>query len=188
MKRKALAVVLIAIIALALASWFVYNQFSALQNQMNKLQTQNSELQDQNADLQEQIGELQDILAELQNKLDVARDVKITGFKWLGGFIPVVGLFLSCPIEVTVGNTGVNNVSGLNLTVRLVYVGTETEVAGHPYVAQIDVIHAGETLKFSGDIWAGYGLFSADSAVCVIRLSLADIVLDEWTRPLKPVS
>ena len=84
MKRKAVAIILIAVIALALVSWLVYNQFSALQNQISELQAQNGELQDQNTDLQEQISELQNILAELQNKLDVARDVKITAFKWLG--------------------------------------------------------------------------------------------------------
>jgi hypothetical protein len=182
-KKIAPSIVLIAIIGLALAAWFVHNQISGLQNQISKLQAENKKLQDQNTDLQDRLRELQNILAELQNKLNVARDVKITAFKWLDGSDwPVIGLYLSFPIEVTIENTGVNNVSGLNLTAKLVYVGSETEVAGRAYVKQIDIIHAGETLKFSGTIWAGWGLFSADSAVCVITLTLGDVVLDEWTR------
>ena len=175
MNRKiALSIVLIAIIALALASWFVNNQFSALQNQINELQARNGELQDQNTDL--------------QNKLYLARYVRITDFKWFGGINPVAGLTLAFPVEVTVENTGVNDVSGLTLTVKLVYVGNETEVAWHPYVEQIDVIHAGEVLKLSGDIWAGMGSFSKDSAVCVITLMLGDFVFDEWTQTLETVS
>jgi predicted PurR-regulated permease PerM len=54
MKSKALTIVLIAIIALALASWFVYNQFSTLQNQISELKAQNSELQEQIGELQNQ--------------------------------------------------------------------------------------------------------------------------------------
>jgi uncharacterized protein YlxW (UPF0749 family) len=186
-KKKALAIVLIAIIALALTTWFVYNQISALQNQISDLQAQNSELQDQNSDLQEKVSELQNQLAELQNKTGVASNVKITAFEWLGGLSPVIGLTLSHPVNVTVANAGVNDVRGLNLTAKLVYTGTQIEVDGRAYVKQIDVIHAGEVLEFSGDIWATMGSFSKDSARCVITLTWGDIVLDEWRRSLPSV-
>jgi len=192
-KKIALSTVLIAIIALALATWFVHNQISDLQNQINELQEQNeelqeqnSELQDQNTDLQDQLSELQNQLSELQNKIGIARDVKITAFEWIGGFNPVGGLTLAHPVKVTVKNMGINDISGLTLTVKLVYVDTYTEV-GQGYVKQIDIIHAGEILEFSGEIWATIGSFSKDSAVCVITLTLGNVVLDEWTRNLETV-
>jgi hypothetical protein len=172
-KRKILVIVTVTVIAILVASFFVYAQINALQNQISELQTQNSELQDQNTDL--------------QNKLYLARYVRITDFKWFGGINPVAGLTLAFPVEVTVENTGVNDVSGLALTVKLVYVGTETMAAWHPYVKRIDIIHAGETLKLSGDIWAEMGSFSKDSVVCVITLSSGDFVLDEWTQTLETV-
>jgi len=185
-KKIALSTVLIAIIALALATWFVHNQISDLQNQINELQEQNEELQEQNTELQDQNTDLQDQLSELQNKIDIARDVKITAFEWIGGFNPVGGLTLAHPVKVTVKNMGINDISGLTLTVKLVYVDTYTEV-GQGYVKQIDIIHAGEILEFSGEIWATIGSFSKDSAVCVITLTLGNVVLDEWTRNLETV-
>jgi len=192
-KKIILSIVLITIIALALAAWFVHNQISDLHNQISYLQTQNSELQDQNSelrdqntDLQDQLRELQNQLIELQNKIDVASDVKIIAFEWIGGFNPIGGLTLAHPVKVTVKNMGVKDVSGLTLTVKLVYVDTQTEV-GQGYVKQIDMILAGEILEFSDSIWATLGSFSKDSAVCVVTLTLGDVVLDEWTRNLETV-
>ena len=37
MKRKALAVILIIVIALSVASWLVYNQIGKMQNQVSEL-------------------------------------------------------------------------------------------------------------------------------------------------------
>jgi uncharacterized protein YigA (DUF484 family) len=179
MKRKALALALVMIVALSLATWFVYSQISQLQNQISELQAQNSELQDQ-------LSELQNQLSELQNLIDYAHDVKIIAFNWSGGFYPVVGVTLFHPVRVTIKNMGAYDVSGLTLTVKLVYVETQTEV-GRGDTKQIGVIHAGEILEFGGGILAGLGSFSKDSAVCVITLSLGNLVLDEWTRNLETV-
>lgn len=136
--------------------------------------------------MQNQTDELQNQLSELQKLIDYAGDVKITAFNWLGGFNPVGGLTLAFPVQVTIKNMGVYDVSGLTLTVKLVYIETQTEV-GQGYTKQIGVIHAGEIQKWSGEIWAGIGSFSKDSAVCVITLSLGNLVLDEWTRSLETV-
>ena len=68
MKRTALAIVL-TVIALSVATWFIHNQISGLQNQNSALQTQNGELQDQNSNLQDQLGELQDQNGEQQDRL-----------------------------------------------------------------------------------------------------------------------
>ncbi len=62
MKRKALALILIIVIALSIATWLVYNKIS-------ELESQNSELQEQLRELQEQI-----------------ESVKITEFEWESGF------------------------------------------------------------------------------------------------------
>jgi hypothetical protein len=180
MKRKALALALVMIVALSLATWFVYSQISQLQNQIGELQAQNSELQEQNRDLQNQTDELQNQLSELQKLIDYAQDVKITAFKWVGGFNPVIGMALAHPVQVTIENMGVYDVSGLTLAVKLVYVDTQTEV-GQGFTKQIGVIHAGEILGFGGEIWATLGSWSADSAVCVSTLTLGDVVLDEYT-------
>ena len=186
MKRTGLAIILIVIISLSTTTWFVHNQISDLQNQINELQSQNSELQGQNTDLQDQLRELQNQLIELQNKIDIAHDVNITAVKWIGGFNPAIGLALVHPVKVTVKNMGINDISGLTLTVKLVYVDTYTEV-GQGYVKQIDIIHAGEILEFSGEIWAMIDSFSKDSAVVVATLTLGDIVLNEWTQHLETV-
>jgi uncharacterized protein YlxW (UPF0749 family) len=185
MKRKALALILIVVIALSVASWLVYNQNSNLQNQISELKSQNDELQNQNTDLQEQntdlqdqLRELQKQLSELQNMIGIASEVKIIDANWIGGFNPIVGMTLAHPVNVTVQNTGVNDVSGLNLTVKLLDKDTQTEV-GRGFAKQIDMIHGGEILEFSGSILATIDSFSTSSAVCVVTLTLGDFVLDE---------
>jgi peptidoglycan hydrolase CwlO-like protein len=78
------SIALITIIALAVASGFSYYQISIQQNQISELQNQNNELQDQISEFQDQNGELQNQLIELENVIDMVRDVKITGFEWVG--------------------------------------------------------------------------------------------------------
>ena len=200
MKRKTLVIVTVTVVSLLVTAVLVYSQISELQNQISKLQAQNNELQDQNTDLQDQLSELQNQktelqdqlselqnqLSELQNKIGIARDVKITAFEWIGGFNPIGGVALAHPVNVTIQNKGITDVSELTLTVKLLYIDTQTEV-GQGYAKQIDVIQAGEILEFSGAIIATIGSFSKDSAVCVITLTLGNVVLDEWTRNLETV-
>jgi cell division protein FtsL len=47
MKRKALAIVLITVIAVSVATLLLQNQISDLQNQISELQAQNEKLQEQ---------------------------------------------------------------------------------------------------------------------------------------------
>jgi FtsZ-binding cell division protein ZapB len=123
MKRKALAIILLTIIALSIAAWFVHTQISELQTQIGVLQAQNSELQDQNNGLQDQISELQNQKSSLQDRLREllgAPSVKIIAFSWEGGFNPYVGLLLAYPVNVTIQNKDVKPASGLVLSVKLV--------------------------------------------------------------------
>jgi hypothetical protein len=167
MKRKALAIV-IAIIALALASWYVYNSFGVLQNQIIELKAQNDELQDQ-------IGELQNQNSALQDKLDKiyeASPVHIIAVERIG-WTPIVGLTIGSHVNVTVQNNGFTDLSGLTLIVRLV--NNDTEV-GHGYVKQIDRLGAGESREFSGGIL--YSLGSSLKIESIIKLG--DIILDMY--------
>jgi cell division protein FtsB len=201
MKRKASAIVLIAIVALSVTTWIIYYQISELQNQIGKLQAQNSELQDQNKALQAQVSEIQDQLDESQNQSNTRQDylrdityelalerplrVLITKFKWVGDFNPIGGLTIGYSVKVTVQNTDVISVSGLTLTVRLLNKGTIIEVKySRGFSTGIDQLKAGESREISGQILATLDSFSTDSAVCAVRLTVRDIVLDEGTYNL----
>jgi len=201
LRSKILAIVLITVIALSMASWFVYNQIGNLQNQIDELQAQNNELQDQNRALQAQVSEIQDQLNESQNQSNTQQDylsdityelalerplrVLITKFKWVGDFNPIGGLTISYSVKVTVQNTDVIGVSGLTLTVRLLNKGTLIEVKDSMgFSSQIDMLNAGESREISGGILATLDSFSTDSAVCAVRLTVRDIVLDEGTYNL----
>jgi uncharacterized coiled-coil protein SlyX len=194
MKRKALAVVLIAIIALAFASWFIYNQISALQNQISELQERNSTLEVQISEIQDQLNETQNKISEQQENLrgityELALqrplNVLITKFNWTGGWYAFGGMTVSYPVNVTVRNNDVVNLSGLTLSVRLLIKGTLNEVkdsSGFPI--QIDELKAGESQEILCTILATLWSFSTDSAVCAVRLSVRDVVLDEGTYNL----
>lgn len=176
-KKITLSTVLIAIIAVALATWFVHNQISDLQNQIDKLQAQNSELQDQNSELQNQ-------LIELENMINMTRDVKITNFEWLGGYHSLGQVNLFQIFKVTIENMGNNNVSGLTLSVKLLMaVYTKDQI--DEYTEQIDIIRAGQIVEIYGDVSVGVIGSYAHTAVGVVTLTLGDVLLDHWTRNLQ---
>jgi predicted PurR-regulated permease PerM len=176
-RKTVLSVLLIAIIALALASWVVHNQISELQNQIDKLQAQNSELQDQNSELQNQ-------LIELENMINITRDVKITNFEWLGGYHSLGQVNLFQNFKVTIENMGNNNVSGLTLSVKLLMaVYTKAEI--DEYTTQIDIIRAGQIVEIYADVSVGVIGSYAHTAVGVVTLTLGDVLLDHWTRNLQ---
>ena len=185
-RKTVLSVLLIAIIALALASWAVHNQISDLQNQISELQAQNSDLHNQINELQAQNSELQDQITELQNQKSGTQDklrelldmpVNITAFDWIEGFNPYVGLTFVNEVKVTVENYGTKEISGIPLTVKLLNNGTLL-YNSQPFVTEIDALHAGESREISGSIfWAA---LSTTPTHCVSTLTLGDVVLDEW--------
>jgi FtsZ-binding cell division protein ZapB len=190
-KKIALGIVLITVIALSAAAWFVQNQISELQTRISGLQAQNSELQDQNGALQAQVSELQLQNREQQDRLtdftyELAKvrylRVEITAFSWLGGFNPIVGVTLVHPVNVTVQNNDVVPLSGLTLTVRLLKKDLGTPI-GTEGTTWIDRLNAGETRVIGGGAYTTIGT-SLDNAVCTVTLSLGVTVLDEWTQSL----
>jgi hypothetical protein len=109
-----------------------------------------------------------------------APNVKITAFNWIRGFNPYAGLTFINEVKVTVENHGINEISGITLTVKLLNNGTEIDnyIA---FVTQIETLHAGESREISGNIF--WGLLSTKVTHRVCTLKLGDIVLDEWTEP-----
>ena len=193
-KKIVASAILIAIIAASTATWFVHTQISELQTQISELQDQNNDLQAQIYDIQGQLNESQNQITEQQRSLrDITYDlalerplrVLITKFEWVGDFNPIVGLAIGYSVKVTVQNTDVIDVSGLTLTVRLLNKGTIIEVKdSRGFSTGIDQLKAGESREISGQILATLNSFTIDSAVCAVRLSVRDIVLDEGTYNL----
>jgi regulator of replication initiation timing len=182
MKRKALAVVLIAIVALSVTTWIIYYQISELHRQNSDLQNQVNELQEQNRELQDKISELQDQLVELEN-MNAAHDVKITHFQWIGGYHHMGQVSLYQNFEVTIKNTGSNNASGLTLSVELLTVGTKTKI--DEYHKQIDFIRAGEIVEIRWSFGVGGIGRYVHTALGVATLTLGDVLLDRLTINLE---
>jgi cell division protein FtsL len=193
-KKIVASAILIAIIAASTAAWFVHTQISELQTQISELQDQNNDLQAQIYDIQGQLNESQNQITEQQRSLrDITYDlalerplrVLITKFEWVGDFNPIGGLAIGYSVKVTVQNIDVIDVSGLTLTVRLLNKGTIIEVKdSRGFSTAIDQLKAGESREISGQILATLDSFTTDSAVCAVRLSVRDIVLDEGTYNL----
>ena len=187
-KRIVLGVVVVSIFVLSVAALLIFNEFSILQTQIAELQAQNSELHNQNSDLQNETVELQDQNRRLQDQIgqlleqlgeDYKSPVEIIAFQWEDGFNPYGGVTLANRVNVTVQNKGAHDVSGLTLVVRLVYNGTELNTYTG-FTKQIDILHAGESLKISDTVFHVVG-YTPSGTECVGTLMLGGFVLDERT-------
>ena len=187
-KKITLSIILIAIIALALATWFVHNQICDLQNQIGALKAQNREAQDQLNELQNQLNKLQLQNREQQDRLgdftyELAKErhlnVKITAFSW-GGLLGFTGLMASYEANVTVENDDVVPLSGLKLVLRLVKRNTGVEIAYDSMtIGRIDV---GESLEIRTGVESkDWGL---NDTVCEVSITLAGVVFDRGTFEL----
>jgi hypothetical protein len=185
-KKITLSIVLIAIIALAFVTWFFNNQIGDLKNQISELQTQNSyfrnqtsKLEDQNSNLAKQLGDLQDEIRTIK--------VNITRFVWVSGLNPVVGLLLENQVRVTVENVGANisaDVTGIILTVKLMYNSTTALYGASGFSKQVVTLHTGESQEIKGVVYH-YLNNMPEGTTCVSTLTLGDFVLDEWTRTIE---
>jgi uncharacterized protein YlxW (UPF0749 family) len=184
-KSGALSVSASLIVLLIVSAWLVNNQFSSLQTQVTALEGQNSELQNQNNDLKNQTvalsdqnRQLQDRVSQLLEQLRICYNasVRIIDSEFVSGFNPFVGLTLINRVNVTVQNFGSNDVSGLTVTVELVYNGTELW-GSEGFTKQVDVLRAGERLEISD--WVYSGLSSRNiGTVCVSTLMKGNAILD----------
>jgi len=175
-KKITLSTVLIAIIALALASWAVHNQLSELQNQIDKLQAENSELQDQNRDLQDQNDELQEQLDLLQKWLDYEPEVLITNFSSRLGWFNPVGVTVAIFFDIKIANTGISDVEGLTLEIKRLNFDED------PYniTRKLDILHAGETTEIGANIVISMERYFDEflNRSLVATLKLGEVVLD----------
>jgi len=186
MKRSALAFILLIVIVLSFASWLVYNQVSELQNQIDKLQSQNSdlheqvsELQDQNNELQGQNEELQEHLNELHKQIDNAEKVMITEFSSPTGWRNPVGVAMDVVFNITITNTGTNDVEGLTLEIKRL----NFEEDPFNITRKLDIIHAGETTELQEFIIISMDRYFSEfySSNFVATLKLGELALHERT-------
>lgn len=105
----------------------------------------------------------------------------ITAFWWEGGFHPIVGVTLIHPINVTLQNDDVTPVFGLALTAKLLHRGIEIGGEG---VTRIDRLDSGEKREISAVGPRTTIGTSLSDAMCVVRLTVGDIVLDEWVEAI----
>jgi TolA-binding protein len=185
-KKIGASVILVAIIAASVASWLANNQISELQSQNSKVQDQLSELQNQLNELQLQNREQQDRLNDFTYELAKARHlrVEITAFQWISSFDPIGGLWLGHPVNVTVENNDVVPLMGLKLRVTLANENTGAKIGTGGSGITIDGLDAGERQSFYVDgmegPWTSLNS-SLEDAVCVVTLTVGDIVLDRGT-------
>jgi ABC-type multidrug transport system fused ATPase/permease subunit len=185
-KKIAASVILIAIIVASVASWFVNNQISELQSQNSKVQDQLSESKNQLNELQLQNREQQDFLNDFTYELAKARHlrVEITAFQWISSFDPIGGLWLGHPVNVTVENSDVVPLMGLRLRVTLANENTGAKIGASGSGITIDGLDAGERQSFYVDgmegPWTSLNS-SLEDAVCVVTLTVGDIVLERGT-------
>jgi FtsZ-binding cell division protein ZapB len=186
MKRKALAFILLTIIVLSFASWLVYNQVRELQNQIEELQSQNSdlheqvsELQDQNNELQGQNEELQEQLNELHKQIDDAEKVMITEFSSPTGWRNPVGVAMDVIFNITIMNTGTNDVEGLTLEIKRLNFDED------PFniTRKLDILHVGETTEIQEFIIISMDRYFSEfySSSFVATLKLGELALHERT-------
>lgn len=157
-KRKALAIVLIAIVALSLATWFIYSQIRELQNQIDELQAHH-------------------------RNVDVARIVTVSNNTQWGN---PVGMAMESWFTVTVRNDGSNTIEGL--TLNLTISGVSDEIYDWWTSAPIGTIQSGKTSEAQiSIILLNNGYENIDNVVghnAVIQLILNDKILDTSTLTL----
>ena len=102
---------------------------------------------------------------------------EIEEFEWVSGFTPYIGLTLVNTVNLTVKNTGSSDISGLVLSVKLVYNGTELEFS-QGFTEQIELLKSGEKLEISKWVFSYLGK-RPKGTECVSALMMGEVILDE---------
>jgi hypothetical protein len=182
-KIKVSAVILVIVVSLSIAAWFIHNQISCLQHQnsnlqdhINELQDHINELQDQNRDLHDKNDELQKQLGLLQKRIDYEPEVLIENFSSPYGWQNVVGMTIAITFNVTIRNTGISDIEGLTVEIK------RFKVDEDPYnlTRKLDILHAGETTEFQDSFIVGWNLYFSNfhDRSLVATLKLGEVVLD----------
>jgi hypothetical protein len=185
-KKIVASAVIIVIVAASIAAWLVNTQISDLQSQNSELQDQLSESKNQLNEVQLQNSEQQDRLNDFTYELAKARHLKIelSAFQWIGGFNPIGGLWLGHPVNVTVQNNDAVPLSGLKIRVTLANENTGAKIGTGGSGITIDRLDAGKRQAFYVDgmegPWTSLNS-SLEDAMCVVTLTVGDIILDRGT-------
>ena len=117
----------------------------------------------------------------LQNQFEKPQELvveaKIQEFEWVSGFTPYIGLTLVNTVNLAVKNTGSSDISGLVLSVKLVYNGTELEFS-QGFTERIELLKSGEKLELSKCVLSYLGR-RPKGTECVSTLMMGEIILDE---------
>ena len=104
-------------------------------------------------------------------------DAEIEEFEWVSGFTPYIGLTLVNTVNLAVKNTGSSDISGLVLSVKLVYNGTELEFS-QGFTEQIELLKSGEKLEISKWVLSYLGK-RPKGTECASTLMMGEVILDE---------
>jgi hypothetical protein len=116
---------------------------------------------------------------------DLTNKVSISNFNWRSGVDSAPGwegVILRNMVNITIQNSGSNNVSGLTLTVKVVENGNEV-IHSEGFSKNIDVLPAGESLKISEYVYS-YVSFRPEGAECISTLLQGKTILDNRTDPI----
>jgi len=125
------------------------------------------------------------IHSQMNQAQDLTDKVRISNFNWRSGIDSAAGwegIILRNLVNVTIQNSGSNNVSNLTLTVKLVYNGNEV-IHSEGFSKNIDVLPAGESLKISEYVYS-YVSLRPEGAECISTLLQGSTVLDNRIDPI----
>ena len=151
MERKTLSIFLITVVVLSVATLLAHNHISELQEQLN----------------------------ELQKPIDDARKVMITEFSSPTGWWNPVGVAIAVNFNVTILNTGINDVEGIVLEIKTHNFDEDPLTR----TRAIGILHAGETTIIQDTITIGMQSYLDEyyNSSFVATLKLGNIVLDNRT-------
>ena len=151
MERKTLSIFLITVVVLSVATLLAHNHISELQEQLN----------------------------ELQKPIDDARKVMITEFSSPTGWWNPVGVAIAVNFNVTILNTGINDVEGIVLEIKTHNFDEDPLTR----TRAIGMLHAGETTIIQDTITIGMQSYLDEyyNSSFVATLKLGNIVLDNRT-------
>lgn len=125
------------------------------------------------------------IYSQINQVPDLTDKVRISNFDWRSGIDSAPGwegIILRNMVNITIQNSGSNNVSNLTLTVKVVYNGGEV-LHSEGFSKKFAVLPAGESLRISEYVYS-YVSFRPEGAECISTLLQGNTILDNRTDPI----
>jgi hypothetical protein len=125
------------------------------------------------------------IYSQINQAPDLTDKVRISNFEWRSGVDSAPGwegIILRNLVNITIQNSGSNNISNLTLIVKAMENGNEV-LHSEGFSKSIDVLPAGESLEISEYVYS-YVSFRPEGAECISTLLQGNAVLDNRTNPI----